>query len=214
MGHQFQKGNIEFIAGFSNPGQLKHWLSQNPKIAGLAFVGRSNAGKSTLINSLFGKNTARTSNTPGRTQQINVFKFHLLHDGKQDLALPDYYFFDLPGYGFSKVSKATKKNWDLLMTNFFIHLPKGISLITLQDARHPNQKVDQDFLSFLEAYSLKSIVCFNKTDKLKTQSEKRNLKEASLLVKKALQIYLISAEKKSGLEVLEQALIGALLNDS
>jgi len=212
MGYQFQKGNVNFIMGLSNPNQLNDWLSQNPDIVGLAFVGRSNAGKSTLINCLFGKSTARTSNTPGRTQQINVFKFRLAHEGKEDVSLPDFYLFDLPGYGFSKVSKATKKNWDLLMTKFFSQLPSGVSLITLQDARHPNQAIDQEFIAFLQSYRLKSIICLNKMDKLKTQAEKRSVKEASTKIKKALQVHFISAEEKTGIDALEQALISALFS--
>ncbi len=212
MSYLFQKGNTEFIMGLANPGQLKDWISQNSGIVGLAFVGRSNTGKSTLINTLFGKTTARTSNTPGRTQQINVFKFRLAHDGKEDPDLTDFYLFDLPGYGFSKVSKSTKKNWDLLMGNFFSILPPGVRLINLQDARHPLTNVDQDFLSFLKTFHLKSIVCFNKMDKLRTQEEKKNVKTVAAKLKAALQIHFISAEKKSGILELEQALIAALFD--
>jgi len=212
LSYQIQKGNVEFILGLANPVQLKDWISQNPQIVGLAFVGRSNTGKSTLINTLFGKTTARTSNTPGRTQQINVFKFRLSHDGKDDPDLMDFYLFDLPGYGFSKVSKSTKKNWDLLMGNFFSNLPLGIRLVNLQDARHPNQKVDQDFLTFLKRFSLRSIVCFNKMDKLRTQEEKRNAKSAATKIKLALQVHFISAEKKTGVLELEQALVAALFD--
>ncbi len=210
MSYQFQKGKAEFIMGFQKPGQLQDWLEQNQGIIGLAFVGRSNAGKSTLINSLFGKETARTSNTPGRTQQINIFKFKLLNDGKEDSS--EFYLFDLPGYGFSKVSKSTKKNWDVLMTIFFNRLPEGVTLVTLQDARHPNQLVDQEFISFLNRCGLKTILCFNKMDKLRTQKEKKSVKDMALEIKKALQIHFISAEKKSGLDTLEQSLIGALFS--
>ena len=210
MSYSIQKGNVDFVMGLASARQLQDWLTQNPEIVGLAIVGRSNTGKSTLINTLFGKATARTSNTPGRTQQINVFKFRLTHEGKEDLELQDFYLFDLPGYGFSKLSKATKKNWDLLMGNFFSNLPRGVRLVNLQDARHPNQSVDLDFLKFLKKFSLKSIVCFNKMDKLRNQEEKKNVKVAATNLKEALQVHFISAEKKTGILELEQALVSAL----
>ena len=82
-----------------------------------AFIGRSNVGKSSLINSFFGSKTAKTSKTPGRTRQINVFEISLagMEEGKPNT----FYLFDLPGYGHAAVSKAMSANWEKLMANFF-----------------------------------------------------------------------------------------------
>ena len=77
MSYEIPKGKAKFLMGIDSPKQLDGWLKKTENIIGMAFVGRSNVGKSSTINTLFGKKTARTSNTPGRTRQINIFSFEL-----------------------------------------------------------------------------------------------------------------------------------------
>lgn len=197
--------------GIKDIDQLQSVLENNSDLKGVAFVGRSNVGKSSLINSLFGRKTAKTSKTPGRTREINLFTFEANTDpGEQPVA---YTLFDLPGYGFAEVSKEMARHWDLLMTTFFASLSKNTLIINIQDARHPNQKVDQQFHSFLKdsPRQLETLLVLNKIDKLKKQKEK----SALLKTKKMLlndytwvkELYLVSAESKEGLSNLEQAII-------
>ncbi len=190
--------------GFEKNGQLQSWLELNPQAIGFAFLGRSNVGKSSLINSLFGKKTARVSNTPGRTQQINIFEFEIY--GIDNV----FYLFDVPGYGHANVSQRTMKNWNQLMDTFFQLISPLVLLINIQDARHPYQKADQHFLSYIKQLPHESYLVLNKIDKLKKQSEKAKLK---LQVKELLpefkmlkQIFELSALSKKGVDKLEESL--------
>ena len=133
-------------------------------------VGRSNVGKSSLINSLFGQKTARTSKTPGRTQAINIFSFSL--EGSEKV----YYLFDLPGYGHAQVSKKMGKDWSILMDTFFRVCGQGTLLINLQDCRHPLQKVDAEFGEYIAPMKHSIYLIFNKIDKLK-QKERNQFKK-------------------------------------
>lgn len=212
---EIMRGRTTFQMGISSPEQLHDWLENNPAALGLAFVGRSNVGKSSLINSLFGKGIARTSNTPGRTREINIFKFELGERGiTHDLAQP-LYLFDLPGYGFAEVSKEISKNWNALMDVFFSALSPYVSLVNLQDSRHPNQASDKEFHHFIKTYHYETFLVFNKIDKLKTQKERAALEKLKPMLFKEYkwvkQIYFVSAEKGTGVQPLEESLISNLL---
>lgn len=104
--------------GISDIAQFETWLSEHRDIIGVSFVGRSNVGKSSMINALFGSKTARVSKTPGRTREINIFEFELNLNGKKSTLQP-FYLIDLPGYGHAEVSKEMSKNWNELMGIFF-----------------------------------------------------------------------------------------------
>jgi GTP-binding protein len=93
-----------FVRGFAQPAELKTWLENHVDIRGVTFLGRSNVGKSSIINAIFKNDIARVSNTPGRTQEINLFNFYFEKEDKP------YYLFDLPGFGHATVSKQTSQN--------------------------------------------------------------------------------------------------------
>jgi GTP-binding protein len=198
------KGSATFIRGLEYPQDVMEWMSASPDIKGLAFIGRSNTGKSTTINRLFGRNTARTSKEPGRTRQINVFSFSLTGTEQK------YHLFDLPGYGYAKVSKAMQKNWNHLMNAFFMNAPKGLTMVNIQDARHPHQKADQQFYQYFKNFPAHLILVFNKMDKLRNQKQKSALMQTAKSIGLPSQIHFISAEKATGVDSLTQSLIGTL----
>ena len=109
MSYQIKPHTANFLMGISDPAQFEDWLNKNPNIIGVSFVGRSNVGKSSIINALFGSKTARVSKTPGRTREINIFEFELGLDGKK-CQLPKFVLINLPGYGHAEVSKEMSKN--------------------------------------------------------------------------------------------------------
>lgn len=204
-----QKGKSEFLMGIDKIEQLTEWLNSHPFINGVAFIGRSNVGKSSLINSLFGKNTARVSKTPGRTRQVNIFQFTV--DDKVNKTEEEFYLFDVPGYGHADVSKEMAKNWQDLLDTFFQLCSQKILLLNIQDARHPLQEPDLVFQDYIKGFELETYVLFNKIDKLKTQSERARLKNLMPEIYKSFkwvkQIHFVSAEKGDGLPAVEQSII-------
>jgi len=131
-----------------------------------AFVGRSNVGKSSLINSLTNRNKlAKTSKTPGRTQLINYF-----------LINGDTYFVDLPGYGFAKVPKAVKDNWGNIITSYLSSERKKMVFVLLDIRRIPSGE-DMDMLKWLDHYEVPYTIIFTKVDKLSNNEKFKQLKE-------------------------------------
>ncbi len=214
---KFAKGKTKFIAGIDSPAQMESWLKENPTIVGLVVAGRSNVGKSSLINSLFGKSVARISKTPGRTRQINIFTFEFEYEDQENETVPcPLYLFDLPGYGHAKVSKEMGKNWNVLMSTFFNNIDvNNVCLLNIQDARHPDQKADADFANFIYPFNFETFLLFNKMDKLKTQKDRGKLKKLEPGIFKKYswvkQIYHVSAEKGTGLDQLSTGSISFLL---
>lgn len=204
-----QKGKTEFLMGIDTVEQLQKWLNEHTFANGIAFIGRSNVGKSSLINSLFGKNTARVSKTPGRTRQVNIFNF--IVENKETKSLENFYLFDVPGYGHAEVSKEMGKNWQNLLDTFFNLCSEKILLLNIQDARHPLQESDVLFQKYIQTFNLETYVLFNKVDKLKTQSERSRLKNQMPAIYKEFkwvkQIHFTSAEKGDGIPAVEQAII-------
>ncbi len=214
MEYKLAKGTTKFRYGMTDAQQLVEWLTEEKPI-GVSFIGRSNAGKSSTINSLFGKSTAVTSKTPGRTRQVNIFEFQLEKNGKIVEELPKFYLFDLPGYGHAKVSKEMQADWAELMDNFFHNCGHQNLMLNLQDARHPNQKADLDFRDYLRPLGHEAFMLFNKLDKLKTQKERAALNKLKPAIFKeckwVTQIHFISALKGQGIDQLEGAIINYLL---
>ena len=201
--NQIPKGKTKFLLSITDTVQISHWFQKHDKIKSLAMVGRSNVGKSTLINSLFGKEIARTSKTPGRTRAINVFEFEI-NEKKR-------YLYDLPGYGYAKVSKSLRQQWDQLIDLYFRSLGQETLIINIEDARHPQQQADKNLHHYLRQFHLSIFLVFNKLDKIKTQKDKgileKNKKEIRDNYKWVQEIFYISAKSKQGLNHLESSLV-------
>lgn len=121
-----------------------------------AFIGRSNVGKSSLINMLTGrKNLAKTSGKPGKTQLINHF-----------LINKNWHLVDLPGYGYAKVSKSTKATFQKFITEYFEKREQLVSAFVLVDIRHEAQKIDIDFINYLGENGIPFGIIFTKADKI------------------------------------------------
>jgi GTP-binding protein len=139
-----------------------------PMLPEIAFMGRSNVGKSSLLNSLLGvTGLARTSSTPGRTQALNFF---LINEA--------YYFVDLPGYGYAKVSKAERQAWGKLIENYLAQRECLVLSILIVDARHEPSPLDLQMKSWLEHFGLPYLVVTTKIDKLSTNERRASHKRA------------------------------------
>lgn len=177
----------EFLTSSSKPTQCPE-----PDRPEYAFIGRSNVGKSSLINMICDRNSlAKTSSTPGKTQLIN----HFTIDDK-------WYLVDLPGYGYAKVSKSQRKAFKLLIDNYLRHRPNLMCLFILIDIRHKPQKADLEFMAQMGSWGIPFVIIFTKADKLKPSEVVENtaLYEKELLEEwEELPTYFVSsAVKKDG----------------
>ncbi len=141
----------------------KDWLPE------YAFIGRSNVGKSSLINMLMGrKNLAKTSGKPGKTQLINHF-----------LVNKNWYLVDLPGYGYARVSKSTKKVFQKFITNYFEKREQMVLAFVLVDCRHEPQSIDLEFMQWMGESGIPFNIIFTKADKLKPKPLEEKVREYS-----------------------------------
>ena len=137
-----------------------------------AFIGRSNVGKSSLINMLTGvKGLAKTSGRPGKTQLINHF-----------LINNEWYLVDLPGYGYARTSKSSREAWGAMIRNYFLKREALTNTYILVDSRIPPQRIDLEFIGFLGQHGVPLTIVFTKTDKEKQREVMGNIK----LMKQAL----------------------------
>lgn len=125
-----------------------------------AFIGRSNVGKSSLINMLCQHNIAKVSGTPGKTQLINHFIIN-----KQ------WYLVDLPGYGYARVSKSLKEKFQSIVTDYVVKRQQLVCLFVLVDIRHEPQKIDLEFMRMIGEEEIPFAIIFTKADKLKNDAE-------------------------------------------
>jgi GTP-binding protein len=139
----------------------------------IAFMGRSNVGKSSLINSLLGvKGLARTSNTPGRTQLVNFF-----------LINESFYFVDLPGYGYARVPSAVKREWGPMVDKYLATRPNLVLSIVITDSRHEPTDLDLQMKEWLEAKGKPFVIVATKADKLSSNQLRATLSRATSVLK-------------------------------
>jgi GTP-binding protein len=142
-----------------------------------AFIGRSNVGKSSLINMLCNnQKLAKTSGSPGKTQMINHFGILSLKDEKAKQATP-WYIVDLPGYGFAKVSQSSRRRWEQMIENYLRKRENLANVFVLIDSRHSPQKIDLEFLQQLAKWDVPFSLIFTKSDKETQAVVAKNVKE-------------------------------------
>ena len=171
-----------------------------------AFIGRSNVGKSSLINMLaMRKEIARTSKSPGKTRHINLFCI----DKSWNLA-------DLPGYGYAKVSKTERKKWQKMIEDYMMLRPNLVTAFVLVDLRHDLQAIDKEFIDWLGARQIPFAIVFTKADKLKppqVHKHQERIRQALLETWEGIPAtFVTSSEKGLGRETLLQYI--AELNES
>lgn len=164
--------------------------------AEFAFIGRSNVGKSSLINMITGKKKlAKTSSTPGKTQLINHF-----------LINKSWYLVDLPGYGYARASKTQKKTFQKFIIDYFTKRKELVSAFLLIDIRHDPQPIDLDFLRWLGENFIPFSIVFTKADKIKEKDTQRKVLDYLEVLKEDWeslpQYFVTSSEKRVGAEAL------------
>jgi GTP-binding protein len=167
-----------------------------------AFIGRSNVGKSSLINMLTNNaKLAKTSGTPGKTQMINHFEITSATDEKSAKETK-WHLVDLPGYGFAKVSIRNRRTWEQMIENYLRKRENLQMIFVLIDARHSPQKIDLEFLSKLDGWGLPITMIFTKADKETQAIVAKNVKQFLETMRKTWQFlpqhFVSSAVKKMG----------------
>ena len=164
-----------------------------PHYPEIAIVGRSNVGKSSLINAIFRRNIAKVSSSPGKTRLINFF---LLNDS--------IYFVDLPGYGYASVSKAERQKWKKMIETYFQTRENLSLVIMLVDSRHQPTKLDIMMKDWLESMGIPYVVAATKADKLNQSEKAKALKtiRETLDLPKDFPVFLTSSKEKTGIKEL------------
>ena len=163
-----------------------------PKMAEYAFIGRSNVGKSSLINATVNqRNLAKTSGKPGKTQLINHFIIN-----------KEWYLVDLPGFGYAKISKTKRAEFHDMISEYLLNRTSLMCLFVLIDIRHKPQDIDKEFMQWLSEKGIPFVMVFTKVDKLGKVVLAKNIGAYKAEMLKAWgelpQIFITSAEKKTG----------------
>ena len=185
-------------------------ISQVPKdsLKDIAFIGRSNVGKSSLVNMITGVNSlAKVSGTPGKTKLINHF---LINDS--------WYLVDLPGYGYARVSKSTRGEFSKLITDYVLKCEKMHYLFVLVDSRLEPQKIDLRFIELLGENGIPFGIIFTKADKLSQAQLNRNVKNYKQTLSEQWEelppMFISSSEKGTGREEIIGFIEECLANNS
>lgn len=189
--------SLEFIGGMAT---AEGWRP-DATLPEIAFLGRSNVGKSSLLNRLVRRKAfARVSRTPGRTREINFFRVN------NELMLVD-----LPGYGYARVSKAAKQEWTRLIEGYLRRSPQLRAAVELLDIRHDPTGDDRKMLDYLAELELPTIVVLTKADKIgKRQVEERRKKLMNQLGLIEDQVITFSAQTGKGRDELAEAVVGVI----
>lgn len=167
-GRELFNKKCDFVLSVANLNQLPDGDRME-----VAFAGRSNVGKSSLINALFGqKKLAKTSSTPGRTQQLNYFNL----DDK-------LYLVDLPGYGFAKAPKDIVKNWQKLINSYLVGRATLRRVFLLIDSRHGIKKIDEEIMEMLDKAAVTYQIVLTKIDKISTKELEKVLTATDRIVR-------------------------------
>lgn len=180
----------------------------------IAFAGRSNVGKSSLLNLITGrKSLARVSGSPGKTRTINFYLCTARDEESGDTLT--FRIVDLPGYGFARVSRSESEKWGAMMESYLEHRDGLLKVVQLVDIRHKPSAQDIQMYDYLKYYGLHGIIAATKSDKISSNERARNIKE----IKKALDtekgdiVIPVSALKKTGdrelLDVMQELLYAA-----
>ncbi len=166
-----------------------------------AFIGRSNVGKSSLINMLCKNNKlAKTSSAPGKTQLINHFEIE--SNNKSSQGFKKWYLVDLPGYGFAKVAQSSRRRWEQMIENYLRKRENLVNVFVLIDSRHKPQKIDLEFISQLDKWQIPFSLVFTKTDKEKPAVVANNIQAFLDTLRSTWQFlpqhFVTSAEKHQG----------------
>lgn len=191
MGMKIHRSELETVA-------VKPSQYPGTDIPEIAFAGRSNVGKSSLLNLITGrKSLARVSGSPGKTRTIN---FYLCND--------EFRIVDLPGYGFARVSRSESEKWGRMMESYLEHRPNLIKVVQLVDIRHKPSAQDVQMYDYLKYYGLDGIVVATKADKISSNEKARSIKviRNTLGMDKNDKIIPVSALKRTGDEELLDAL--------
>jgi GTP-binding protein len=186
---------VEFIGSFPDPK-----VNLDPPLPEFAFIGRSNVGKSSLINALLDrKRLARVSRTPGKTTLVNVYR------------LPEFYLIDLPGYGWSRAGKAARAGYRKLVTDFLKVRPTLAGVVWLLDIRHPPSRDDHWMGELLQASGHPVLIVLTKADKLGRQRrfQRRNALAEDLQATED-QVQLVSSTTGEGIADLGASLVAAV----
>lgn len=196
-GRKLFAGPCDFMLGVAGLEQLPGY-----DLPEIAFAGRSNVGKSSLVNALTGRKTlARTSNTPGRTQQLNYFSLA----GR-------LYLVDMPGYGYAKVSKEQKSQWDDLIFAYLRGRPNLRCVLILIDSRHGLKENDLDLMTMMDEAGVSYRIILTKSDKAKASDLEALVAQTKSTISKNAaafaDVMMTSAEKNTGLEELRAVITG------
>ena len=185
--------NLETVCGITSK------LPENDKLE-VAFAGRSNVGKSSLINRLFNrKKLAKVSSMPGKTSTINFF------------TTKEIDFVDLPGYGYAKVAKSEKARWSEMINGYFDQYRYYALVVSLIDIRHPATKLDEQMVSFLTECQLPFMIALTKADKV-SKNEANKQKAAirkQLNLPDSVSMVVCSSEKGTGFDELRKLIEAA-----